>query len=123
MNVQFIEANGVPAFAVLPMEDFNKLVDPLEDAIDALTVKQMAADIASGKEKTYPQEVVEAILGGASPVRILREYRHMSRANLALACGVTTAHIYQIESGKRSMSVDVLRKMSKALDVDMDMLI
>ena len=123
MNVQFIENNGTPVFAVLPIAEFNRLIEPLEDAADASAIESMSADIASGNEKTYPHEIVKALVEGGPPVRVFREYRNMSPSQLASACGVTAAHIYQIESGKRSMSVDVLRKMTQALDVDADMLI
>lgn len=123
MNVQFIKQNGISAFAVLPIEDFNRLIEPLEDAADASTIERLSVDIASGNEKTYPHEVIKSLIDGVHPVKVFREYRNMTPAQLASACDVTPAHIYQIESGKRSMSVDVLRKMAQSLDVDADMLI
>lgn len=123
MNVHILEHNGIPAFAVLPIDEFNRLIEPLEDAEDAATLERLAADVASGDEKTYPHEVIQALVDGVHPVKVFREYRNMTPAQLASACNVTPAHIYQIESGKRSMSVDVLRKMAQSLDVDADMLI
>ncbi len=123
MNVHILEHNGVPAFAVLPIDEFNRLIEPLKDAEDAATLERLAADVASGDERTYPHEVIQALVDGVHPVKVFREYRNMTPAQLASACDVTSAHIYQIESGKRSMSVDVLRKMAQALDVDADMLI
>ncbi len=123
MNVQIIEQNGKPAFAVLPIKEYNKIREILEDIEDAATFGRIAADIEAGKEELFPQDVVDALVEGESPVRVFREYRNMTPSQLALACDVSPAHIYQIESGKRSMSVDVLRKMTQALDVDADMLI
>ena len=123
MNVHFLEHDGKPAFAVLPIDEFERLIAPLEDAADAADIERLTAAVASGEEKTYPAEVVSALINSTNPVKTLREYRGISPSELASACGVTTAHIYQIESGKRSMSVDVLRKMADALDVDADMLI
>lgn len=123
MNVQHLEYNGIPAFAVLPIDEFNRLIEPLKDAEDTATLERLAADVASGDEKTYPHEIIQAIVGGAHPVKVFREYRNMTPAQLAAACDVPPAHIYQIESGKQSMSVDVLRKMAQSLDVDADMLI
>lgn len=123
MNVHILEHNGIPAFAVLPIDEFNRLIEPLKDAEDAATLERLAADVASGDEKTYPHEVIQALVDGVHPVKVFREYRNMTPAQLALACDVTPAHIYQIENGKRSMSVDLLRKMTQALDVDADMLI
>lgn len=123
MNVHFLDHNGKPAFAVLPIEEFERLIAPLEDAADAIAIERLSEAVASGEEKTYPHAIIESLLNGAHPVKTLREYRNLTPSELASACGVTAAHIYQIESGKRSMSVDVLRNMVKALDVDADMLI
>lgn len=123
MNVHILEHNGIPAFAVLPIDEFDRLIEPLKDAEDAAILERLAADVASGDEKTYPHEVIQALVGGVHPVKVFREYRNMTPAQLASACDVTPAHIYQIESGKRSMSVELLRKMTQALDVDADMLI
>lgn len=123
MNVQIIEQYGKPAFAVLPIEEYNKIRELLEDAGDAAAYNRIAADIESGREELFPQELVDALVEGQSPVRLFREFRRMTPAQLAEKCGVSPAHIYQIESGKRSMSVALLRKLVQVLNVDADLLI
>lgn len=123
MNVQIIEQDGKPVFAVLPINEYNKLRELLEDAEDAATCNRIVADIESGREELFPQELVDALVNGESPVRVFREFRGMTPARLAAECGVSPAHIYQIERGKRSMSVDLLRKMIRVLRVDADLLL
>ena len=67
--------------------------------------------------------VVDRILAGEHPVRVLREYRSMTLQQLADACEVTNSHISQIERVKSSMSTEVLKKRSQALRVDVELLL
>lgn len=123
MNAQILERNGQPAFAVIPIEDYERIAELLEDITDAEIASRISAKLKSGEEESFPASIVEHLLNGENPVRILREYRGMSVLELANACGVTRAHIYQIESGKREMSVELLRKLVFVLNVDADMLL
>lgn len=63
-----------------------------------------------------------SLLEGDNPVRVWREYRGISAADLGRACGVTAAAISQIESGKRMSSVMVLKKIARHLKIDLDTL-
>ena len=47
----------------------------------------------------------------------------MTQGGLATKVKVSVAHISQIESGKRECSVKLLRALSEALDVDMELLL
>ena len=47
----------------------------------------------------------------------------MTTATLAATVGVTPSAISQVETGKRGLSVDLLKKLSEALQVDMDDLV
>lgn len=122
-TVQILEHNGKPAFVVMPFAEYEKMLEPFEDANDAARIEQLLNAVASGAEEVFPSELVHALVSGGNPVRLLREYRAMSTGDLAAACGVTKAHIYQLETGKRSMSVDVLRKLVHALHVEADILL
>lgn len=122
-QVQFLERNGEPAFVVMPIEEYERLVAPREDSADAATIERVTAAVACGEEQTFPAELVHALLDGGNPVRLFREHRKMTPAALAEACSVSKAHIYQIETGKRAMSVQLLRKLVAALRVDADLLI
>lgn len=123
MNVQIIENNvGNPAYAVLPWEEYKALLERLEELQDILDADSTIAAIAAGEE-TYTQELVERLLDGQNPLRVWREYRGMSTAALASAAGVTPSAISQVETGKRGLSVDLLKKLSGILQVDMDDLV
>lgn len=56
--------------------------------------------ISTGQE-TYPNDLVERLLGGHNPLRVWREYRGMTTATLASAAGITPSAIPQVETGKR----------------------
>ncbi|MCB2189891.1 MAG: helix-turn-helix domain-containing protein [Deltaproteobacteria bacterium] len=123
MSVQILEHEGKPAFALMPIEEYERLVTALEDAHDAATIEEFYRRLVSGEEETFPAEVADRLLAGEHPVRVLRSHRGMTLQQVADACGVTNSHISQIEKGKRSMSTELLKKMAVALRVDAELLL
>ncbi|EFL52909.1 transcriptional regulator, XRE family [Solidesulfovibrio fructosivorans JJ]] len=123
MSVQILEHEGRPAFALLPIEEYERLVAALEDAHDAATLEAFYRKLVSGEEETFPAEVADRLLAGEHPVRVLRSHRGMTLQQVADICGVTNAHISQIERGKRCMSTELLQKMAEALRVDIELLL
>jgi DNA-binding XRE family transcriptional regulator len=123
MSVQILEHEGKPAFALMLIEEYERLVTALEDAHDAATIEDFYRRLVSGEEETFPAEVADRLLAGEHPVRVLRSHRGMTLQQVADACGVTNAHISQIEKGKRSMSTELLKKMAEALRVDVELLL
>lgn len=123
MNVQIIENKaGTPAYAVVPWDEYQTIMDRLEELQDIVDAESAMAGIAAGVE-TYPPELVERLVRGDNPIRVWREFRGMTTAALAAATGVTSSAISQIEGGKRGLSVDLLKKLAEALLVDMDDLV
>jgi DNA-binding XRE family transcriptional regulator len=123
MSVKILERNGRPAFAVLPIEEYDQLLEALEDARDAARIEDFHRRLVAGEEEVLPVSVVDQILDGENPVAVLRKYRGATLQALADACGVTNSHISQIEKGKRSMSTEVLKKMAEALRVDVELIL
>lgn len=78
--------------------------------------------IAEGEE-LVPAEIVFVILDGANPVRVWREHRGLSQANVAEQAGISAAYLSQIESGTRDGTAEVLGKIAAALDVTQDDLV
>lgn len=123
MNVQILEHEGRPAFALMPIKEYERLLAALEDAHDAATIAEFHRRLVSGEEETFPADITDRLLAGEHPVRVLRSHRGMTLQQVADACGVTNSHISQIEKGKRSMSTDVLKRMAEALRVDAELLL
>jgi DNA-binding XRE family transcriptional regulator len=92
----------------------------LEDISDA---QARSEHIASGEDETFPSEFVDRLLSGEHPLTVWREFRGMTRAGLAAACGVSAPAISQIESCKREPSVSLLQKIAQTLRCSMDDLI
>ncbi len=123
MSVQILEKNGKPAFAVLPYDEYKALLEVAEDADDVAVLARFAERYAKGEEETVPAEVVDRLLAGESPLRVWREHRGMSAAQVAEAVGVTPAHVSKLESGKGDPSVAVLTKLAKVLGTSLEELI
>jgi DNA-binding XRE family transcriptional regulator len=123
MNVQIIEKNGKPEWAVIPFSDYKKLQEALEDAEDIKEIEENLKAIQEGKEITVPGEVTFAILDGISPIRAWREHRQIKMNELSKKVGISSAYLSQIENGKRNPTIDTLKAIAKELEIDIDMLI
>jgi len=123
VTVKILESKGKPAFAVLPYDEYIALRELAEDAEDAAALARFAKRYASGKEETVPVEVVDRLIAGEGPLRVWREFRGMTAAQVAAAVQITPAHVSKIESGKGDPSVALLKRLARVLRVDMELLV
>jgi len=123
MNVQIIEKNGKPEWAVIPFSEYEKIQEALEDAEDIKDIEENLKAIQEGKEITVPGEVTFAILDGISPIRAWREHKQIKMNELAKRVGISSAYLSQIENGKRNPTIDTLKAIAKELTIDIEMLI
>ena len=119
MNVQVIERGGKPEWAVIPYEDFQRLLDDAEMLQDVRAYDEARQALAAGEELT-PGEVTYAILDGGHPVRVWREYRGLTQQQLAAAAGISVPYLSQIELGRRKGSADVLAAIAEELQLSLD---
>jgi DNA-binding XRE family transcriptional regulator len=119
MSVQVIEKDGKPEWAVLPYEEYERLVEEAEMLQDVRAYDEAKKSVAAGEE-LVPSEVTYAILDGGNPVRVWREHRGMSRKRLAEASGLSTSYLSQVESGKRKPSLEALAAIAKELGLEPD---
>ena len=115
MNVQTVEIEG-KKYAFLPYENFQKIADDLELADDLNAYYKAKAN----EEEYFPAELVYAVLDGENPIKVYREYRELTLATLSKAAGISQAYLCQIETGKRTGSVAVLKRIATALGVDLE---
>lgn len=121
MSAQIITSNGKPAFAVLPIAEYQRLLALAEDRMDVDEAARVSARIASGEEETLPAALVAELLAGKTqPLRLWRRHRGMTLEALGNACGVTRSALSQIESRKTKASAALLKRLAAALACDMD---
>lgn len=103
--------DGKP-FVLVPEEEF-------EDMMAIIMAREVLARIEAGEE-TWPAELVYELWETDSRIRTYRNYRKMSVSDLAAAAGISQPYLSEIESGKKTGSVDVLKRIAAALKVDLD---
>ena len=95
-------------------------IEQLEDLEDALDIE---ASARNPHRRTIPAAVVDRLLDDEPPLKVWREHRGLSRADLAARTGLTPGHIGHLETGRRHGTPDTLRRLATALDVTVDDLV
>lgn len=116
INPQVIAQNGIPAFVVLPFDEYEQLMEIIEELEDIQTVKH---ELNSTSER-FPLEVIEQIINGDNAIKVYRSYRGLSQTELAEAAGVTRQYISQLEHGERQGTSKLMKKIAGILQVDLD---
>jgi DNA-binding XRE family transcriptional regulator len=119
-NIQLIERDGKPEWAVLPYEEYLALLEQAEELEDIRDFDAAKAALENGEDELIPAEVVDALIDGENPVKVWREYRGLTQQQLADAAGISKPYLSQIETGKRKGSADVLSALAKALKVTLE---
>jgi DNA-binding XRE family transcriptional regulator len=101
-------------FVLMALDEFKAL----EDAADQLAAA--AAYTASRGDEKIPHAIVKRLAKGENPIRVWRDHRGMSLDQLASATGRGKSFLSEIENGKKSGSIETLRAIAKALQVDID---
>ena len=119
MGAQIVEIAG-QKMAMLPMEDYERLLELAEDAADVRAAER-AEERRNAGEEYVPAALVNRILDGETPLRVWREYRGFTQGQLGAAVGLKTAtHISDLESGKRKGSGQLWAKLARALKVTVE---
>ncbi len=92
-----------------------------EDAGAARLVARAKKEIASG-EQLLPKEVVDRLAHGENPIRVLREFRGYTQAELVAAVEITQGYLSDLETGKRKGPWELHQKIARALGVPLDLL-
>lgn len=115
---QFILTPTGERLVVLSEQDYAKLLEQAENYHDIQAANEARARIDAGEE-TFPSSVVEALLDGVAPVRVFREHRGMRAGELAEKVGISQGYLSELESGKKTGSLSVLKRIAEALGVEL----
>lgn len=119
MSVQILKKDGLPEYAVVPIEEYKALLSLAEDADDI----RVATEAKNSDDELVPAAVVNAIMDGENPIKVWRKYRRLSQTALAVMADVSQAYIGQIETGAREGKICVYKAIAGALEVDVDDLV
>lgn len=123
MNVQIIKKNGKPEWVVLPYKDFKKIQEMLEDIEDIKDIEKYLKSVEDNAEDVIPSEVTFAIIDSTHPIRAWRKYKNIKMNQLAKKVGISGAYLSQIENGKRNPTIETLKAIASALEVELEVLI
>jgi DNA-binding XRE family transcriptional regulator len=118
MTAQIVEIAG-RKMAVLPMEEYERLLEVVEDREDIRAAEDAERRRLEGEEY-LPAEMVDRILDGEPPLRVWREYRRLTQDALAKMAGTSYATISRLESAKMIGSRRRWAPIAKALGVAVD---
>lgn len=107
----------------IPKHEYLRLKAIEEDMADLHSAAEILERIKAGTEELIPSSVVDRLLEGEAPLAVWREHRGLSQAELARRSGVNRVQIIDIESGRKTGSVNTLKKLAVVLAVDLDDLV
>lgn len=119
MKIQIIEKKGKPAFAVVPIDEWRRITEALEDKVDIAAVRRSI----DSNEDGIPLDVVDRILDGQNSLKVYREWRGITQAVLAKRVGSSTAYISQIETGRRQMGKALIKRVAMTLRLPVSLLL
>lgn len=105
-SIQFIERDGEPEYAVVPIKLFDRMREALDAAEDIAELERFRA---SDDDFRIPGAVADAILDGASPVKAWRE--HLKLTQDVLAAQHVSRHCGAGQPAFRYSSVSLLLVM------------
>ncbi|MEA2881413.1 MAG: hypothetical protein QOH32_669 [Bradyrhizobium sp.] len=126
MKVKF-KATPDGEMAILPRAEYERLkslASEVEEDIGSARLIARAKNEIAGGAPLLPLEIVDRLANGENPIRVLRQFRGLTQAELATAEGVQIAQNYlsELENGKRKGPFDLHRKIAAFLKVPFDLL-
>lgn len=108
---------------VIQREEYERLIEAAEELSDLRAYDNAMAELAAGDDERVPADFARRLVTGESPVRVYRELRRLTQHQLSTAAGVNRVQIAEIEAGRKSGSIETVKKLAQALGVTVDDLI
>ena len=125
MNVRFKKTEK-GEIAILPRKEYEalaaKAAEADEDIGSARLVARARKEIAAGAP-LIPKKIVDCIVDGENPLRVLREWRDMTQLALSSKTDIGQGYISDLESGRRKGTTAALKKIAAAMNVPLDLLV
>jgi transcriptional regulator with XRE-family HTH domain len=106
-NHQVITQNGKPAFAVIPWDEYQKLLQAQTDDSDIW----------------FPNDVVKANVRGDSLIKAWREHFGLTQEALAEKAGIKQPALARLEKAESNPRNATLKKLADAMEISVEQLI
>lgn len=117
MNIQIIEKDGKPEWAIAPYARYLELLP--RDA-DNRKIDIFKKKLSHGQEEFIPKSFADRIIAKENPIRVYREFRQLSLSELAKKANLSTPYLSQLEHNERKGSANSLKRVAAALGVTID---
>ncbi len=111
--------------AILPRAEYERLKafarEAEEDAGMARLIARAKREIAGGAP-LLPKDVVDRLGRSENPIRVLRQFREQTQAELSVGVGITQNYLSELETGKRKGPLELHQKIARFLGVPLDLL-
>ncbi len=102
-DTQIILQNGKPAFAVIPWDEYQDLIN---------TKKEIDHDV------WIPHEVVKQVaVENVSIIKAWREYFELTQKELATKAGIAQSALARLEKSSSTPRTSTLKKLAKAMGI------
>jgi DNA-binding XRE family transcriptional regulator len=124
MKVKF-KATPDGEVAIVPRAEYERLKaleqEAQEDAGTARLVSRAKREVADGAP-VLPKAVVDRLANGENPIRVLRQFRKETQAELAAAVGIAQNYLSDLETGNRKGPLELHQKIARSLGIPLDLL-
>ena len=111
--------------AIVPRAEYERLKmlaqEAEEDAGTARLIARTKQQVAKGAP-LLPKDVADRLANGENPIRVLREFRGHTQAELVVAVGITQGYLSDLETGKRKGPMELHQKIARALGDPLELL-
>ncbi|WP_138468580.1 helix-turn-helix transcriptional regulator [Poseidonocella sp. HB161398] len=104
----------------IPREEYDRLRAAAEDLADLQAHDRAMSGLAAGEEELIPADFANRLLNGESPLRVYRDLRGLTQAELAANAGVGRVTVAEIETGRKQGSAGTLHALAGALGITVD---
>jgi DNA-binding XRE family transcriptional regulator len=118
MSIQYVEENG-EVFVKMSLTAYEQM----QDAADVQEANAVLARIRSGESEAWPSEVVDRLIEGEPPAKVIREWRGLTLQSVADQIEIPLSVVHGIEEGTEDPRLGTLRKLAEVLKVDVDDLV
>jgi DNA-binding XRE family transcriptional regulator len=123
MKVKF-KATADGEVAIVPRAEYERLKafeqEAEEDSGTARLIARAKQEVADGAP-VLPKGVVDRLANGENPIRVLRQFRKETQAELAAAVGIAQNYLSDLETGNRKGPLELHQKIARFLGIPLDL--